>query len=282
MESSELERLEEVLRARLPGSSLLHNCVLLQQGRDGVERQFYLNTGWTEDRLVLVCLDSSEAAMAKLLLYTEPLDLAGLAELLGPWVSGRQWSCTVLLGGLGPSHTAVLGRLLDRQVAWQAECREFYLLDMGQEGDMDQGQGKKGDLDSEDWNIDFLGQDHVDLVLSTWKYSDKGVASGMLSSLMERKRVQGVFPAASLQPAAWVTLYSYGTLGMLHTRQEFRRKGLASKLMVAAGRRVREEWDLTPLVHIKEYNTASQTLFTSLGYIKGRPAIWTAFPEPSS
>ena len=274
MEFSELERLEVFLRAQLPGSSLLHNCVLLQQGKDGVERQFFLNTGWTEDRLVLVCLDSSEAAMAKLLLYTEPLDLAGLEELLMPWVSGRQWSCTVLLGGLGPSHTAILGRLLDRQVAWQAECREFYL--------QDQGQGQEGDLDSDDWKIDFLGQDHVDLVLSTWKYSDKGVASGMLSSLMERKRVQGVFPAASLQPAAWVTLYSYGTLGMLHTREEFRRKGLARQLMVAAGRRVREEWGLTPLVHIEEDNTASQTLFISLGYIKGRPAIWTAFPEPSS
>lgn len=78
----------------------------------------------------------------------------------------------------------------------------------------------------------------------------------------------------------WLLTYHYGSIGMLHTMEEYRRKGLA-RLVVGALcehlRRVRP--DIAPFCHIINGNVASETLFTSLGFTVAGTADWALFAD---
>merc|ERR1712107_290771 len=120
-----------------------------------------------------------------------------------------------------------------------------------------------------EWVISELGYDQVDTVISSWKFrhkaGDEATVRDMLEEMVAKKRIWGIF-ASSSSLVAWVTLYSYGCLGMLHTREEYRRQGFATRLISSACKEVRKKLGLTPLVLIEDNNTASINFFLQLGF----------------
>jgi 8-oxo-dGTP diphosphatase len=72
------------------------------------------------------------------------------------------------------------------------------------------------------------------------------------------------------KPVSWVLRTSYGSMGMLHTLPDYRRRGyaaivvtaLASKIILDGGR---------PFCHIVESNSSSLALFRGLGFTEPSP-----------
>ena len=80
----------------------------------------------------------------------------------------------------------------------------------------------------------------------------------------------GVFDGGSL-PVSWVTLYQNGSIGMMHTAPEYRRRGLARALVRHTIKEVCRLYNsgTVPIsCCIMEETSASQTLFTSEGFVK--------------
>ena len=69
---------------------------------------------------------------------------------------------------------------------------------------------------------------------------------------------------------------SCGSLGMLFTREDYRRQGLA-RILVEAARDYTRSLGLVPYVHVAEDNTVSARFFHQLGFTKDKYAVWTGY-----
>ena len=278
-----VDTLEQLLPSSLPLLNCLHLAMCASLSSEGAGKQFYVNSGWSKERLVLVCVDGSEAEVEKWLLYSQGVQLNMLETLLETWVSKRTVSKHLLLGGLLPQHAGILKKLLGRQVAWEAACNVYWLtrepFPDGETFPLETGfcelaAGWRG-LEA-GWKVEKLGVEHVELILSCWKFGDRTDSQrAMLTDLALQDRLFGLLPPASTGPVVWVALYSYGSMGLLHTREGWRRRGLATILMELVAEWVRREWGVRAYVHIEEGNSASQRLFSRMGFKKGDEAIWT-------
>ena len=82
-------------------------------------------------------------------------------------------------------------------------------------------------------------------------------------------------------PVAWMLVYPYNSLGMMHTQPEHRRKGLGRRIVRSLVRKLIEpapEDGREPLFpvycYIVEDNEASQRLFLSEGFSHLEPISW--------
>ena len=78
----EIEKLRNVLESLLPSSVQVFNCVVLELLEDGVEREVFVNTGFSKDNLNVLVFDKSEKPMGKIVLYSNPYDNDELKLLL--------------------------------------------------------------------------------------------------------------------------------------------------------------------------------------------------------
>ena len=82
--------------------------------------------------------------------------------------------------------------------------------------------------------------------------------------------------------ACWIVLYDYGSIGMLHTLNEYRRKGIARAVVSAICTHLRVvRPDIPPFCHIITTNTKSCTLFESLGFVLSGTADWSMHMPPA-
>lgn len=261
VKEEEMRRVKEVLGQLHPCSTLLHNCLLLSLGGDGVPREFYVNAGWSRELVVVVCVVLQGPDQSQVSVFSHPPALPGLEELLVAWV-GRQALAREVELAANPATTAILGKRLGRSEVLRCRCQEFYLGVEEVEVEQEEPGGP--------WRIGPLGPEHLNLVLASWKFAGvggAGVMGAMVGGLLARARVVGVFSRASAEPLAWMALYMDGSLGMLHVREGWRRQGLASRLVRAMVARVRRQWGIASIIQIDDTdNTVPLTLFTNLGF----------------
>ena len=80
--NEEIEELRNVLESLLPGSVQVFNCVVLELLEDGVEREIFVNTGFSKDNLNVLVFDKSEKPMGKIVLFSNPYENDELKHLL--------------------------------------------------------------------------------------------------------------------------------------------------------------------------------------------------------
>ena len=78
----EMDELRNVLEGLLPGSVQVFNCVVLELLEDGVEREIFVNTGFSKDNLNVLVLDKSEKPMGKIIIFSHPYKNDELKHLL--------------------------------------------------------------------------------------------------------------------------------------------------------------------------------------------------------
>jgi len=282
---------EKELRKLLPISAFLHNCLVLALNKDGVDRDF-----WKFGGGLLVCHDKSEPNFDKLVIFThyspskEEGERDALKKEVRSWLRERIHKERILLAASSSMKSLFQELLLEegKVVEWEAPCHQYALF-MPEDGsgsdtnscqfgtDQTERDGKNN------WMVAELEKDQLEFVMSFWKYAEKA-GRGMLENLVAKQRMWGIFASSSSSsssnssPAAWVALYTYGSLGMLHTREDFRRQGLASQLVKMTCKRVQEKWAITPVVHIEHDNRASEDLFLRLGFSpREEPVIWMGY-----
>eukprot|EP00898_Chlorokybus_atmophyticus_P001724 jgi/Chlat1/2552/Chrsp175S02406 len=72
---------------------------------------------------------------------------------------------------------------------------------------------------------------------------------------------------------AWALTYAYGALGMVHTLEEYRRKGLAKAAVVALAE-AQLASGMTPYVWVDISNNASRKMFMQLGFVQDGLCHW--------
>ena len=117
----------------------------------------------------------------------------------------------------------------------------------------------------------LLEESHVELLCSTWKHTSPSTHR-IISSIIRLKRAFGLF-REDRELLAWMMIYSDGSMGMLKTKEAFRKQGLGSFLL----KKVTEEalrLGLVPCVHIEEGNTVSRRFFGKFGFEAGDSTQW--------
>ena len=271
-EEEEMRRLEEVLGQLHPCSTLLHNNLLLSLGGDGVPREFHVSSGWSREQVVVVCVDRQAADISQVSVFVHPAAPPGLGQLLGPWVDGRGLARLVQVAAT-PATIATLAPLLGRREVLRCRCKEFYLgLEQEEEGEEEPGSP---------WRLAPLGPEHLAMVLASWKFAEvggAGVMGAMVEGLLARASVLGVFARAGAEPLAWLALYPDGSLGMLHVREGWRRRGLASRLVRAMAARVRRQWGIASIIQIDDIdNTVPLALFAKLGFTFSQDFVYSNY-----
>lgn len=117
-----------------------------------------------------------------------------------------------------------------------------------------------------------LRLEHVDLVVSQWPWaapSAPALIRSLVSTLISRcVYIDGI-------PACWCLQTRYGVLGMLHTQEEFRSRGLASLCIEAfVSAILRAQPNRTPYAVITDGNRASERTFTQRGWEMTHPLLW--------
>lgn len=104
------------------------------------------------------------------------------------------------------------------------------------------------------------------VVNATWAY--KGATS------LERIERQaqylpsvGLFVTEEEEPAAWAMYQLYGAIGQVYTREEYRRKNLASVAVEKLSEKL-FRLGITPFAFVVERNDSSNKMFTRLGWEK--------------
>lgn len=105
----------------------------------------------------------------------------------------------------------------------------------------------------------------VPLLLANWKYANESpVAERYTKYCIEKHPTAGVRSDKG-ELEAWVIAHTDWTMGMLHTREEHRNKGLGKKLVAYLAREF-VRLGFTPIANVATDNTASLRLFESLGF----------------
>jgi predicted GNAT family acetyltransferase len=72
------------------------------------------------------------------------------------------------------------------------------------------------------------------------------------------------------KPVSWVLRTAYGSIGMLHTLKDFRRRGYAAIVVRGLASRIIQDGGV-PFCHIVEGNSSSLALFRGLGFEEPYP-----------
>ncbi|XP_022902576.2 uncharacterized protein [Onthophagus taurus] len=116
----------------------------------------------------------------------------------------------------------------------------------------------------DDVYIDKLNLSHVDLICSLWPNNFPG-AKEYLSTYIEMNTGYGVFLKENGQLVSWIMQNFWGTLIVLETIPEFKRKGYGSLIVKKICVEIAKD-GINPLCTIYSKNYPSQNLFTKLGF----------------
>ncbi|CAL4095546.1 unnamed protein product, partial [Meganyctiphanes norvegica] len=142
-----------------------------------------------------------------------------------------------------------------------------------------------------EFQIKLLGEAGIRRMFDTWKYSiysdysrfhriaRAGLACGVYQMLDSVAEAQNIIPkniiTASEEeiPLSWITMSTYGALGLLMTDENYRHKSLGSLVTQACGKLVHQQ-GFVPHVYIEDYNDPSIKMFEKLQWNKSHRATW--------
>jgi hypothetical protein len=112
-----------------------------------------------------------------------------------------------------------------------------------------------------------LSLEHAALVDSKWTYHAPHTLS-IMQHIIACGNSYAVFIDG--QPVSWALRTAYGSIGMLHTLEDFRRRGYAAVAVRGLASKIIENGGV-PFCHIVEGNSSSLALFHSLGFSQPCP-----------
>lgn len=112
-----------------------------------------------------------------------------------------------------------------------------------------------------------LSLEHAPLVDSMWTYHAPHTLP-IMQHIIACGNGHAVFVDG--QPVAWALRTAYGSIGMLHTLADFRRRGYAAAVVRALASKIIQDGGV-PFCHIVEGNASSLALFHGLGFDEPQP-----------
>ncbi|KJE88627.1 FR47-like protein [Capsaspora owczarzaki ATCC 30864] len=112
------------------------------------------------------------------------------------------------------------------------------------------------------WTLGPLRAEDAPMVNQLWPYSSPGTL-GFIADLITTYPSMCLFVDGT--PACWCLTQNYGAMGMLHTKDEFKRQGLGKIVMMALSQHLHSK-NHVPFLYVVHPNTASHGLFKSLNF----------------
>lgn len=134
-----------------------------------------------------------------------------------------------------------------------------------------------------------LCQDDADLVNECWEYKSDSSLQMIQKMILASEETFGGCVGLTVDGklVSWVCRYLDGTIGMLFTKENYRKKGYAAWVLMAAVSSIRtmsnrqsvsSTFSNKRLVsYIVDSNKASQRLYRKLGWVRVSDAVWCAF-----
>lgn len=72
---------------------------------------------------------------------------------------------------------------------------------------------------------------------------------------------------------SWAVVREDGSMGIMYTKEEYRKQGLALSISLDLANKVLKNGDV-PYVHIEESNKASMALAKTLGFVRDKRVVW--------
>jgi len=261
-----LENLKDILVSLLPTSVEVFNNVVLELLQDGVEREFLVNQEFTRDNLIALVIDKSEKPRQKIILFCYPETNRNLKDFLQ---TNLNFKIPLLFGGITLFQQEVVQSLYgDRTPDWSTTCHIMLDWQKRQDDPLSEVLDQK-------YRVEKISQEHATLVDNNWKFRNS-LSMQMVEGLIQQEKLLGLFLPDANEPVSWITIYSYGSMGMLFTREDYRRRGLA-KILVKAARDYTRSLGLVPYVHVENDNTVSARFFDQLGFTKDQYAVWAGY-----
>ena len=126
-----------------------------------------------------------------------------------------------------------------------------------------------------------LTLDHAPLIDSMWTYHAPHTLP-IMQHIIASGNSCAVF--VDSKPVSWVLRTAYGSIGMLHTLKDFRRRGYAAVVVRGLASRIIQDGGL-PFCHIVEGNASSLALFRGIGFEEPYPCErfdWYHLSRPAS
>ncbi|XP_035260658.1 glycine N-acyltransferase-like protein 3 isoform X3 [Anguilla anguilla] len=260
--TEELKSAEHILRGSFPESLRVYGC-LYNINRGKPYNWEVISDSWPDFRAI-ICkpklqsrqdYQDREGDCNMCHIYAK--DKESLQNLLG--TSGLlDWSQFTLLAGVDGKHLDAVKEL--------AACKntptkmQGFMFAMTLE-DSNHLKDPESDLAS---RLKPLTTAHAELVNSTWKYGSSKCSYNSIVSYISNYPSLCV-TAEDGTPVSWLLMSHHGTLGLLYTSPEHRRKGHARLLVTTMARALLEQG--RPIyAFVEEGNNPSYSLFTSLGF----------------
>mmetsp|Transcript_24744 Transcript_24744/g.37604 ORF Transcript_24744/g.37604 Transcript_24744/m.37604 type:complete len:337 (-) Transcript_24744:296-1306(-) len=134
-----------------------------------------------------------------------------------------------------------------------------------------------------------LCQDDADLINECWEYKGDSSLQMIQKMILASEETFGGCVGLTVDGklVSWVCRYLDGTIGMLFTKENYRKKGYAAWVLMAAVSSIRTMSnrqsvsstfsDERLVSYIVDSNKASQRLYQKLGWVRVSDAVWCAF-----
>ncbi|XP_035260657.1 glycine N-acyltransferase-like protein 3 isoform X2 [Anguilla anguilla] len=260
--TEELKSAEQILKGLFPESLKVYGC-LYNINRGKPYNWEVIADSWPDFRAI-ICKPKHQSRQDYQdregdcnMCHIYAKDKGSLQKLLG--TSGLlDWSQFTLLAGVDSKHLDAVKEL--------AACKntptetELVMFVMTLE-DASHLKDPESDLAS---RLKPLTTAHAELVNSTWKYGSSKCSYNSIVSYISNYPSLCV-TAEDGTPVSWLLMSHHGTLGLLYTSPEHRRKGHARLLVTTMARALLEQG--RPIyAFVEEGNNPSYSLFTSLGF----------------
>ncbi len=128
------------------------------------------------------------------------------------------------------------------------------------------------------YHIRFLEDTDAEKVNDLWAFKS-AYSLPLVRRLIATRPSVGICFGDEL--VSWILVYDYSAIGMMFTCPDHRRKGLGeccARALLARWPRVKLGF---PFCYIVQGNTASEKLYTKLGFLNQGPVVWVGF-EPQA
>jgi FR47-like protein len=100
----------------------------------------------------------------------------------------------------------------------------------------------------------------------------------MIIGMIRHFPCTGVFYGPMNTLVSWCLTYDYGALGMLHTMDGHRNKGLAQRVVLETLLQWQKcDFGCPPFAYIADDNESSKRLFSKLGFYRSHSCTWEGF-----
>jgi len=259
---AELQELRAVLEPLLPASLQIINTLVLCSSPDGHMKTVLTSPVSRPAELAVVVVDRTESPKEIISMFSTEQGEQNLRQILEQQLD---WGLEIDFNGLTERQIRILQELHGDHADWIYQVCHVHSL-------WPRSQLPTPPRPPPSFSLAPLSPSHIPLLAAAWKFTDEYTVP-MLERQVGLGRVLGLFPPDNTDPAAWMQIYSFGSLGMLWVDPAYRRQGLASYLVSRLAEKAGQA-GLLPYVHIEDDNALSQTVMSRLGFTQAEPAVW--------